>query len=326
LAQVPLLASPAGPGKTGFVYDKAYLEHDTGPGHPERPERLTAIVAHLEKTGLMDSLTRVEAAPARTEWLVQVHDPEYIAEVEQACKEGKPWLHSTDTPISTQSYQVALLAAGGVLSAVDAVMEGSIRNAFCAIRPPGHHALKDKAMGFCLFNNVAIATRYVQKKHALARVLIVDWDVHHGNGTQATFYEDPSVLYFSIHQYPYYPGTGAQTDTGAGPGQGYTLNAPLPAGSGDEEYVRVFKEVLRPKALEFHPDFVFVSAGFDAHEADPLASMKVTAEGYGALTRIVRSIAAECCDGRLVSVLEGGYDAEALGKSVEAHIRALLAD
>ena len=322
----PAVAGPGAPGKTGFVYDEAYLAHGTGPGHPERPERLTAIVAHLEEIGLMDRLTRLSPTPASTEWLAQIHDPSYITEVERACREGRAWLHSTDTPVSAQSYQAALLAAGGVLAAVDAVIEGSVRNAFCAIRPPGHHALRDRAMGFCLFNNVAIAARYVQKKHGLDKVLIVDWDVHHGNGTQAAFYEDPSVLYFSVHQYPYYPGTGAETETGAGPGEGYTLNAPLTAGSGDRQYTDVFQQVLKPKALQFRPDFVLVSAGFDAHADDPLASMNVTAGGYGAMTRVVKTIAEECCSGRIVSVLEGGYNTDALGASVEAHLLALLSD
>ncbi len=322
----PEVAGPADPGRTGFVYDEAYLKHDVGPGHPERPERLTAIVAHLQDTGLMDRLTRIPPSPAQAEWLTQIHDASYVAEFERACEEGEPWLHSADTPISAQSYQVALLAAGGVLEAVDAVMEGSAKNAFCAVRPPGHHALKDRAMGFCLLNNVAIAARYVQRKYELNRVLIVDWDVHHGNGTQAAFYDDPGVLYFSVHQYPFYPGTGAETETGAGPGEGYTLNAPLSAGSGDAAFIEAFERILKPKALEFRPEFVLVSAGFDAHEDDPLGSMKVTGEGYAALTRIVTDIADECCRGRLVSVLEGGYNTEALAESVEAHIRALLGD
>lgn len=319
-------ADAPAPPKTGFVYHEAYLQHDTGPTHPEKPERLTAIVSHLRQTGLMDRLTPLAATPARLEWLATVHSTEYVAEVAEACRTSQRWLHSGDTPVSAASYEAALLAAGGVLRAVDAVMARSVRNAFCAVRPPGHHALRDRAMGFCLLNNVAIAARYAQRKHKLGKILIVDWDVHHGNGTQAAFYDDPSVLYFSVHQYPFYPGSGAQTETGAGPGKGYTLNAPLPAGSGDEEYVKVFEEILKPRALDFSPDFVFVSAGFDAHENDPLGSMNVTARGYEGMTRIVKSIAEQCCSGRVVSVLEGGYDLEALAESVEAHLLALMAD
>jgi acetoin utilization deacetylase AcuC-like enzyme len=328
-----LSGAPAGPiaapgsaarRGTGWVYDPAYLEHDTGPGHPESPERLKAIVARLEQTGLLARLTPIHAAPAPLEWLTTIHSQAYVAEVERACREGQEWLHSPDTPVCPQSYRVARLAVGGVLGAVDAVMSGLVRNAFCAVRPPGHHALRDRAMGFCLFNNVAIAVRYIQRQHHLPRVLIVDWDVHHGNGTQAAFYDDPTVLYFSVHESPFYPGTGAQTETGTGPGKGYTVNVPLPEGSGDEQYVRAFEQRLKPKALRFKPDFVLISAGFDAHAGDPIGSMKVTAGGYRRLTGIVRAIADECCKGRMVSVLEGGYNTAALAESVEAHLRVLL--
>ena len=316
----------AGASMTGLVYDEMYLRHDTGPRHPETPQRLTAILGGIEEQGLMPSLRRIDPSPASLRWINTIHTPGYAAEVERACQDGEPFLHSTDTPISARSYEVARLAAGGVLNAVDAVVAGEVRNAFCAVRPPGHHALRDRAMGFCLFNNVAIAARYAQEKHGLAKVLIVDWDLHHGNGTQASFYEDPSVLYFSVHQYPFYPGTGAAGETGAGAGAGYTLNVPLAAGAGDGEYARVFREELRARAMEFDPDFVLISCGFDAHERDPLGSMKVSSAGYGTLTRIVREIAEECCLGRLVSVLEGGYDEQALAESVQYHLRALLED
>ncbi|HEX29514.1 TPA: histone deacetylase, partial [Candidatus Poribacteria bacterium] len=198
------------------------------------------------------------------------------------------------------------------------------KNVFCAIRPPGHHALKSRAMGFCLFNNVAIGARYIQRKYGLSKVLIVDWDVHHGNGTQAIFYDDPTALYFSTHQYPFYPGTGSREERGIGKGEGYTVNVPLPAGSGDEEYVRIFEEILRPKAIQFDPDFILISAGFDPYEDDPIGGMRVTPEGFAELTKIVKEIAEECCEGRLVSVLEGGYNLEGLAESVEAHILALM--
>jgi len=216
------------------------------------------------------------------------------------------------------------MAAGGVLRAVDAIMAGQAANAFCAVRPPGHHALESKAMGFCIFNNVAIGARYVQGKYKLPRVLIVDWDVHHGNGTEAEFYDDPNVLYFSVHQYPFYPGTGAESDRGRGEGLGSTINVPLPAGSGGGVYLEAFEKVLRPAAMEFRPDFVFISAGFDAHRHDLLGGMDLTAEGFAELTEVVMEIAEKCCEGRLVSVLEGGYNIEALAACVEAHIRVLM--
>jgi acetoin utilization deacetylase AcuC-like enzyme len=309
---------------TGLVYHESYLQHDTGPGHVERPERLQAIVARLENTGLMQRLLRIDPSPAPIAAITAIHTPEYVAEAQRACREGRPYLHSPDTPISRLSYETALLAAGGVLSAIDAVMTGEVTNAFCAVRPPGHHALRDRAMGFCLFNNVAIGARHVQRKHGLRKILIVDWDVHHGNATQDSFYDDPGILYFSVHHYPFYPGSGATTESGAGPGEGSTLNAPLPGGSGDEDYLRVFEDVLKPKALEFAPDFVIISAGFDAHEDDPLGGMKVSTQGYAELTRVVKDIAEQCCSGRIVSVLEGGYDLDALAASVASHLLALL--
>ena len=231
-------------------------------------------------------------------------------------------MDSLDTPVCAESFQVALAAVGGVLAAVDAVVAGRVHNAFCAIRPPGHHAMSDRAMGFCLLSNVAIATRYVQKKHHLARVLIVDWDVHHGNGTQAAFYDDPAVLYFSVHRDRFYPGTGSALERGSGRARGSKINVPLPAGSGDRQYQEAFAQ-LGPAARAFRPDFVFVSAGFDAGRGDPLGGMSVSSQQYAAQTRIVRQIADTYCRGRLVSVLEGGYGLEGLAEAVEAHVRAL---
>jgi acetoin utilization deacetylase AcuC-like enzyme len=216
------------------------------------------------------------------------------------------------------------MAAGGVLTAIDAVMEHRVTNAFCAVRPPGHHALKNKAMGFCIFNNVAIGTKYIQEKYNLPKVLIVDWDVHHGNGTQAAFYDDPNVLYFSTHQYPFYPGSGSQAEQGTGKGLHTIINVPMPAGSGDDQYLKAFEEKLVPAASSFSPDFVLVSAGFDAHEGDLLGGMRVTDQGFAKLTQITKSIAEKCCAGRLVSVLEGGYRLDDLAASVEAHIGVLM--
>lgn len=308
--------------KTAFIYSDTYLEHDQGPGHPERPERLSVIVAALKSDGLLKKLLRPDPSPAELKWLASIHDGDYIERVRQAC-ERAPINLGPDTAVSRGSFDAAVLAAGGVMVAVDAVMEGKVRNAFCAIRPPGHHATRDGAMGFCIFNNVAIAARYIQGKYGLKRVLIVDWDAHHGNGTQDAFYEDQTVLYFSIHQYPYYPGSGAAGERGKGNGEGFTINVPLKAGSGDTECVAAFRETLLPAAEEFKPDFVLISAGFDTHEDDPLTDLSVTEAGFVRMTEIVKGIAESYCDGRLVSVLEGGYGLQAVGGCVAGHVRIL---
>ncbi len=313
-----------GAAKTGFVYSDIYLKHDTGAGHPERAERLTAIVSKLKSEGLFAKLVPLQPAPASLDWITTVHAPEYVERVKNDCRAGIGYVNTPDAPASTHSYDVALMAVGGLLSAVDAVMEGKVRNAFCAVRPPGHHALKNRAMGFCLFNNVAIAARYIQKKHKLAKVLVVDWDVHHGNGTQAAFYDDPTVFYFSIHLSPFYPGSGHANEKGEGKGVGFTLNVPLRAGCGDADYIKAFEEKLKPAAAAFKPDFVLISAGFDAARGDLLGRMNVTPEGYAELTRIVKGIAERYSGGRLVSTLEGGYNLEALAASVEAHLRVLM--
>ncbi|HQP99253.1 MAG TPA: histone deacetylase [bacterium] len=309
---------------TAFVYDPIYLKHLTGPGHPERPERLKAIVEHLERTGLKTQLLSVDPNPNVSKWIADVHTEGYVRHVEQLCADGATSLDTGDTAICADSYRVACAAVGGVLAAVDAVMEGRARNAFCAVRPPGHHATPTRGMGFCVFNNVAIAARYVQRQHGAERVLIVDWDVHHGNGTQETFYRDPTVLYFSTHQYPFYPGTGSAKESGEGPGEGTTVNVPLPAHTSEEEIIRVYRETLVPAAMQFKPDFVLISAGFDAHRDDLLGSLEMTEDGFATLTRIVKQIAEQCCQGRIVSVLEGGYTLDALSRSVESHIRALM--
>ena len=310
--------------KTGFLYDDIYLKHLTGDGHPERPERLTAIVNRLKDKGIYEQLHSLSGVPAGKEWLTTVHTSGYVDRVKNSWQNGVRHLDTPDVPISEHSYEAALMAAGGTLVAVDAVVAGTIKNAFCAVRPPGHHALGEAAMGFCIFNNVAIAARYIQKKHKLAKVLIVDWDVHHGNGTQAAFYDDATVLYFSVHQYPFYPGSGAASEKGTGKGSGFTINVPLAQGSGDGDYIRIFKETLQPAAVDFDPDFVLISAGFDAHEDDLLGSMKVTTEGFATLTGIVKDIAEQCCGGRLVSLLEGGYHLQGLAAAVEAHIKVLI--
>jgi acetoin utilization deacetylase AcuC-like enzyme len=312
-------------GETGLLYGDIYLEHRTPAGFPERPQRLSAIMDRLRETGLLSQLVALSPRDAPVEALMEVHDAGYLTEVKDACARGGGFfLGDSDVPISPRSYDAAVAAAGGVLAAVDAVMDGTVRNAFCAVRPPGHHAMRDRAMGFCLINNVAVAARHIQKRHELSKVLIVDWDVHHGNGTQAAFYRDPTVLYFSVHRWPHYPGSGAATETGTGAGEGFTINVPLPAGASDADYAEAFQKKLTPAALAFRPDFVLISAGFDAHIDDPLGGMRLTAQGFADLTQIVKAVAEECCRGRLVSVLEGGYGLRALADSVEAHLRALI--
>ncbi len=319
----PAPAPPPAP-RTGLIYDPACLEHDTGPAHPETPARLQAVLQGLKAAGLLDRLDRLDHAPASEACLTAVHSLEYVAEVRQAVQSGASYLHSPDTPLSPRSFDAARLAAGGVVAAVDAVMAGRVVNAFCAVRPPGHHASRNRAMGFCLFNNAAIGARHAQQRHGLQRILIVDWDVHHGNGTQSIFQDDPSVLCFSAHQYPFYPGGGAADETGVGAGRGYTINVPLPAGSGDAEYIRAFEEILRPRAMAYRPDFILIAAGFDALARDPLGGMNVTAAGFAQMTRIVRQIAAQTCQGRLVSILEGGYHLEDMGAAVAAHVAELI--
>ena len=282
-------------GNTGFIYDPRYLEHDMGAGHPESPQRLRAIMQRLEQSGVAAALARIEPRKAEDEWVTLVHQPKYVAFLnQQAPAQGRLSLDA-DTSMSPGSLAAAYLAAGAALAGVDAIMAQRAQHVFCAVRPPGHHAEADRAMGFCFFNNVAIAARYVQKRYGLRQELIVDWDVHHGNGTQHSFDEDPSVLFFSTHQYPHYPGTGRATERGSGSAEGLTINVPMEAGEGDDEYRTVFQKVLVPAADAFKPEFVIISAGFDAHRDDPLASMGLTEAGYADLTAIVAGIAIRHC-------------------------------
>ncbi len=321
-----------------IIKDDRFLEHDPGQGHPESPDRLRVIHDLIDRE--FSDLPLISPRLASESELALVHDVYYIQAV--ARTEGKA--HSqldADTGLSARSYEIARLAAGGLLQAVDALLAPNSElpsvnsklstpnsqlltpnSIFAFVRPPGHHAEADRAMGFCLFNNVAIAAAYAKRKFGLERVLIVDWDLHHGNGTQHAFYDDPSVLYFSSHQYPYYPGSGHADQVGSGAGEGFTVNAPLPHGFGDAEYLRVYSEVLKPVALEYRPELVLVSAGFDPYMKDPLGGMRMTGAGFGALTALVREIAEKTCNGRVLLTLEGGYNPEGLRDGVRAVINA----
>jgi acetoin utilization deacetylase AcuC-like enzyme len=279
----------------------------------------------LEQSGTAARLARIEPRKAEEEWITQIHTPSYLAMLETHVPTNGRVSLDPDTMMSPGSLAAAYLAAGGALAAVDAIMTRQVDHVFCAVRPPGHHAEADRAMGFCLFNNVAIAARYVQKRYGVQRVLIVDWDVHHGNGTQHSFEDDSSVLFFSTHQFPHYPGTGRETERGRGAGEGFTIDVPMEAGEGDEEYRAIFQKSLVPAADAFKPEFVIISAGFDAHKDDPLANMRLTEEGYADLTSLVAGIAKRHARGRILSSLEGGYHLTALAASVDRHIQALLA-
>lgn len=313
--------------RTGIVLDERYQEHQTGPSHPERPDRLRALSATIDEQGLLPTLQRIEPMPAELERVESVHSPAYIERVRQACEAGAKFIDAPDSAICPASYDIARLAAGGLLAAVDGVMRGELANAFCAVRPPGHHAERALSMGFCLFNNVAIAARHLQQQWGLNRVLILDWDVHHGNGTQHTFEDDPSVFFCSMHQHPayLYPGTGYPTERGTGPGEGTTLNLTMMPGAGDADYRKAFEESFAPAAEAFKPEFILVSAGFDAHRRDPLAQIELSDDAFAWLSTETLALANRACNGRLVSTLEGGYDLEALATCATAHVR-ILAD
>jgi acetoin utilization deacetylase AcuC-like enzyme len=311
-------------GKTAYLYDEVYLEHQTGGFHPERPERLTAINDMVEKSGWNKELLKLQAREADLDTVALVHERDYIEKVERECEAGHGGLSTGDTTICPESYSVALKAAGGVLNVVDAVMKNQASNAFCAVRPPGHHANQCLGMGFCIFNNIAIAARYAQKTYGLERVLIADWDVHHGNGTQDIFYEDKTVFFMSSHQYPWYPGSGHFSETGSGSGKGYTLNRPFPAGSGNKEIIDVYRNDLRKAALEFKPDLTLISAGFDSRVGDPLGNLLLDDQGFRELTRVMLDIANINGNGRLVSILEGGYSLEGLSMGIQAHLDELV--
>jgi acetoin utilization deacetylase AcuC-like enzyme len=343
---------------TALIYDPIFLEHITPSRHPESPQRLQVTMEALEALGWVGAtrgahppstvtlseakglhgrpgLVQMKPRASTEDELAAVHDRAYIREVEEAARTvaeeqargGSRTRHfAPDTYISAQSYEAAITAAGAPLTAIDAMMKGEIDNAYCLVRPPGHHALPDAAMGFCLFNNVAVAARYAIDRHGLERVMIIDYDVHHGNGTQDIFYEDPRVLYFSTHQAPFYPGTGHSYECGEGAGQGTTINVPLPATTGFETYEPVFRQVMAPAADRFNPQLILVSAGFDAHWADPLAQMNISTAGFAHLNQIIIDLAKSVCDGRLIMVQEGGYHLEANASCIATCINLLLGD
>jgi acetoin utilization deacetylase AcuC-like enzyme len=293
---------------TGFVLDARFTEHDTGYGHPERPQRIEVLLGSiLERPGLC----RIEPRVASPEELTLVHDEGHFANVART-RQLSSYAFDPDTPVSQRSFDIACLAAGGLLELIDEVMAARLRNGFAFVRPPGHHAERNRAMGFCLFNNVAIAAAYLRRRYGLHRVLVVDWDVHHGNGTQHIFDDDPEIMYVSTHRYPFYPGTGAVDEVGSGDGTGFTVNIPFPGGFGDAEYEDAFRSVVEPIAAQYEPQFVLISAGFDAHLHDPLGGMGVTEEGFAVMARSLIGIADRLASGRCVAVLEGGYDLRAL--------------
>ncbi|MFQ6040759.1 MAG: histone deacetylase [Candidatus Poribacteria bacterium] len=309
--------------RTGFLYHPDYLKHDTGYGHPESSQRLIAVLKTVKNSGFWDDLIQIEPTPAVIGQIEYIHDPGYVEAVKQMCDSGGGYI-DYDTPISAESFNIALLAVGSLLRGVDAIMAGEVDNAFASVRPPGHHATPRMGMGFCIFNNVAIAARYIQREHNLPKILIIDWDLHHGNGTQEAFYDDPTVFYFSIHQSPFYPGTGSANETGEGAGMGYTFNFPMRAGSRTEDYVEIFEQQLKPAAIEFQPNFILISAGFDSHQSDPLGGIRIASEGFGQLTDIACEIADSTCNGRLLSALEGGYNLDGLSESVVVHLEHLI--
>ena len=315
--------------RTAIIYDDVFLEHDTGPGFPEHADRLRRLTKHLKEHPVSTRLLWVAPNEAidPVPWIKAIHDHEYVVDLKRASEAGEKQMQgSADTPISKRTYEVAAKAVAGSLTAVDLVMEGRVNNAFAALRPPGHHAMPAKAKGFCFFANAAIAARYAQEHHKLERVMIVDWDVHHGDGTQMIFLEDPSVYVFSAHQYPFYPGpSGSPEITGTGAGKGTNLNVPLAAGSGDEAVIKAFRTQLTDAFREFKPQLLIISAGFDAHEADPLGALGWSSDVYAELTEILRALCREQGHERIVSLLEGGYSERGITEGVRRHIEALEA-
>ncbi len=311
---------------TALIYDEQFLDHDTGPGHPERPDRLRAIVTRLHSDGIWERLVHLPFEPANLECIHAVHEPSYVERLRAACRDGLPFIDAPDSTICPESFDIARLAAGGAAAAVDALMAGRVQNAFCALRPPGHHAERDRSMGFCLFNNVAIAAQRLIVRHKIERVGIVDFDVHHGNGTQHTFEDRADVLFISLHEDPscLYPGTGHASETGRGPGLNTTMNLPMEPGSGDAAYEAAFDEKVLPALRRHQPQVLLVSAGFDAATNDPLAHLTVSSNGFEWMAQQLANTARELCEGRIVCLLEGGYDLESLADGVARGVKGLM--
>ena len=309
--------------KIATVYHPQYLLHDQGASHPESPDRLRAILAMLKESKLEARLAKIAAREASFEEILRVHDADYIDKAARSSEVSATYL-DPDTLANSQTYQAALLAAGGLLAAVERVWEGEFDQAFAMVRPPGHHAERDHAMGFCVFNNVAIAAEHLIHRYGLKRVAIVDFDVHHGNATQHSFYDREDVFFTSTHQYPFYPGTGAADEIGKGAGRGYTLNFPMAAGCGDAEYQKIFQEGLIPALRDYRPEFILVSAGFDAHARDPLGQMRVSDEGFAFMAAEIQKVAQDFCGGKSVYTLEGGYDLQGLSDSARRVLETLL--
>jgi len=311
---------------TGFFYHPTFLLHDTGSGHPERPDRLRVILNHLQESKLLDRLEQFEPSPAEVDDLALVHPKAHIKSIEEACHRAPAALDS-DTIVSTAaSYDTARLAAGAAIQACELVATGNLFNAFCAVRPPGHHAEPEQAMGFCLFSNVAIAASWLRSRQLAERVLIVDWDVHHGNGTQAATYDRGDIFFLSFHQWPLYPGTGRPEERGRGEGVEKNLNITFAPDTSEADYLEKFSSTVKKVFVEYSPDFILISAGFDAHRDDPLANLNLTESSYAQMTELVVELAEKPAGGRIVSVLEGGYNLTALAGSVAAHLEVLLKD
>ena len=307
---------------TGYCYDEGFLKHDY-PGHPENADRLRAIISLLDQSIVLDRLTKISVSPASEKEVARIHTQQYIDQVRRLAERGGGHL-DPDTYVTVHSYETALLAAGGLLALTRAVLDGQVTNGFALIRPPGHHATAGRGMGFCLFNNIAIAAADALTNTDVKRVMIVDFDVHHGNGTQDAFDTSPDVLFISTHQFPHYPGTGRLTEIGRGEGEGTTVNIPLPPGAGDQAYKQIFQDIVWPLARRYDPQLMLASAGFDAHWTDPLAMMGLSLPGYAHIAHELVAIADEVCDGRLVFTLEGGYDSRVLANGVINIFYALL--